>query len=76
MLNQRMDAQAIESWFMLEIITTGRVSVWKEDRSHNGGPDVYNCRHLLPLSLPLPITHLQLHLQTLVHVLHQETDDV
>lgn len=34
MLNQRMDAQAMESWFMLEIITTGRVSVWKEDRSH------------------------------------------
>lgn len=26
-LNQRTEAQAIESWFMLEIITTGRVSV-------------------------------------------------
>ena len=26
-LNQRTEAQAIESWFMLEIITTGRLSV-------------------------------------------------
>jgi hypothetical protein len=48
MLNQRMEAQAMESWFMLEIITTGRVSVWEEDRSYGGERDVYNCRHLRP----------------------------
>lgn len=46
MLNQRMEAQAMESWFMLEIITTGRVSVWEEEGSNGGERDVYNCRHL------------------------------
>lgn len=29
MLNQRTEAQAMESWFILEMTTTGRVSVWK-----------------------------------------------
>lgn len=36
-LNQRIEAQAIESWFMLEMITTGRVSVWGGDRNHRRG---------------------------------------
>lgn len=46
-LNQRIEAQAIESWFMLEIITTGRVSVWGEERNHRGGCVDSSCRHLV-----------------------------
>lgn len=46
-LNHRTEAQATESWFILEIITTGRVSTWGRDRSHKVGCGVSSCRHLV-----------------------------
>lgn len=91
----------MESWFMLEMITTGSVSVWETDRSHGGGRRLpwglddtslwetlghfrwclcgARCVFLLNVLPPpslLPLTHLQLHLQTLVHVLHHKADDM
>ena len=32
---------------MFEVITTGRVSVWGEDRNRRGGGDDLSCRHLV-----------------------------
>lgn len=74
-LNQRTEAQAMESWFMLEIITTGRVSVWGENRSHGGGMSP-PCATAFWNQLYLSLTHLQIQLQTLVSVFDRETDDV